>query len=117
MTAADKLRELLATRPTGGSLDDLLRWWNSAALVTEVLDDLDKSKKATRAAWAAQHDALAKLHKAKFKLEHVADARDVACEMLLAADGLTATQYETAHRLLEIGKQIESEARAEGTAS
>ena len=39
-TAADKLRELLATRPTGASLDDLLRWWGSAPLVAEVLEEL-----------------------------------------------------------------------------
>lgn len=38
MTAADKLRELLATRPEMPTTDDLFRWWDtSAELLRELL--------------------------------------------------------------------------------
>lgn len=40
MTAADKLRELLATRPAMPNTEELVRWWRtSAGLVRQVLDE------------------------------------------------------------------------------
>ena len=57
MTAADKLRELLATRPTFPSFFELVRWWMaSVVLVPKVLDDLegvDRDLVAARAETAA----------------------------------------------------------------
>ena len=42
MTAADKLRELLATRPAMPNVEELTRWWRtSAELVPQLLCDLE----------------------------------------------------------------------------
>lgn len=42
MTAADKLRELLASRPAMPSLEELTRWWRTTAeLLPVVLAQLD----------------------------------------------------------------------------
>lgn len=42
MTAADKLRELLATRPAQPGLVELVRWWQtSGVLVPQLLADLE----------------------------------------------------------------------------
>lgn len=49
--------------------------------------EVEKHKQATRNAWAAQHDALTKLHDAKLRLEDVTAARDEACEIAAGAIG------------------------------
>ena len=50
MTAADKLRELLATRPAMPNVEELTRWWReSVPLVTELLDGIDAAKPAVGA--------------------------------------------------------------------
>lgn len=81
VNAADKLRELLATRPALPDTEALVRWWRtSAELVPVALADAERVK----------------------------DARDQACEMLLHL-GLTISQYEIAHQLLEVGKERAAE--------
>lgn len=44
MTASDKLRELLASRPALPGTEELVRWWRSAELVREVIEALDLLK-------------------------------------------------------------------------
>lgn len=47
MTAADKLRELLATRPPMPNVEELTRWWRAGAkLVVGALDELAAMKNA-----------------------------------------------------------------------
>lgn len=46
MTAADKLAELLATRPAMPSMLELVRWWNSGADVLQLIADLQRLEAA-----------------------------------------------------------------------
>lgn len=69
MTAADKLRELLASRPAMPNTEELVRWWRSSGeLVREVLgqhfemiSDLVVADKQKRQHQADLDDARAKL--------------------------------------------------------
>lgn len=58
MTAADKLRELLATRPAMPMTEELVRWWRTADLVREVIDELDAAWNATGIAGSVRGGAL-----------------------------------------------------------
>lgn len=49
MTAADKLRELLRTRPAFPGLTELVRWWRAGdELVQDVLAELDVLRQEVR---------------------------------------------------------------------
>lgn len=76
MTAADKLRELLATRPALPNTEQLVEWWRvSGMLVPPLLEDVENHPRVLASAWAAlqrEKDARAEL---RSELERVrADA-------------------------------------------
>lgn len=110
MTAADNLRELLATRPAMPNTEELTRWWHdSVRLVPTVLLDLealDCDLVAARAALRREQDARAEL-RVELDRERVQHRTNV--------EGFQSALAQEAHEK-SILEQVECELRAEANA-
>lgn len=107
MTAADKLRELLATRPAEPSADELQRWWRSTGLLLPQLfldvEGMDSDLVAERAALRREQDACARL---RVELDRERTQRRTN------ADGFESALAQEQHEK-SILEQVERDLRAE----
>jgi len=79
LTAADKLRELLATRPAIPNLEELFRWWTtSGLLVPQAIADLRREHAETTTATAHRQIERDREEIARLDLE-LAKLRRLAC--------------------------------------
>lgn len=98
MTAADKLRELLATRPAMPNTEELVRWWRTGAeLMREHFNDLKATATAVVELSAECSRRGKELDVMRMQREELRAARDEACQLLenihLVASRMTDEAY------------------------
>ncbi len=75
MTAADQLRELLATRPSMPNPEELMRWWRiSSDLLPEILESLQRHEREAMLNLQAYERASAERAQMQQRLDTAVDA-------------------------------------------
>lgn len=101
MTVADKLRELLATRPQMPNTEELFRWWQTSG---ELLDELLNPTRPATPLDEVTDNLVADLH----ELEHEGVAAGVVARLIRMTHALALVHQDTRSRVraLERGTAV-----------